>query len=425
MVLALSMNKNIRRVLSVLCLGLFAAFGAMSAPVTASAQARINSESKLSAIVIDSRSGEVLYSLRADSPRYPASVTKVMTLYLTFEALEQGTLHLDDEITMSRHAAGMQPTKLGVPAGKTLTVDNAIQAMAIQSANDVAVAMAEHLGGTETRFGAMMTLKAHDLGMINSRFVNASGLPDSRQISSAHDIAILSRSIIRDFPQYYHYLGQNQFTYGRKTMTNHNNLLRGVPGVDGLKTGYTSASGYNLAASSVQDGRRLIVVVLGGASGGRRDNEVAALLNTGFEVARRKDAGEQLADLQRLFEAPAVLLQTTPSAVELAALADRDEDGEGDADGPAAPARPVVTAGGTGNGYVVQVGAFRQKSQAQTQVSDIGRRFADVFADAEADIGDAVNGFFRAQFKGFTAESARSACTALKARRVSCIVVAP
>lgn len=426
MVLIFGMNKNLRRVLSVLCLGLFAAFGAMSAPVSANAQARINSESKLSAIVIDSRSGEVLYSLRADSPRYPASVTKVMTLYLTFEALERGTLHLTDEITMSRHAAGMQPTKLGVPAGKTLTVDDAIQAMAIQSANDVAVAMAEHLGGTETRFGAMMTMKAHDLGMTNSRFVNASGLPDSRQISSAHDIAILSRAVVRDFPQYYHYFGQNQFTYGRKTMTNHNNLLRGMPGVDGLKTGYTSASGYNLAASAVQDGRRLIVVVLGGASGGRRDNEVAALLNTGFEVARRKDAGEQLADLQRLFEAPAVLLQTTPSAVELAALADADEEGEGDADGPAAaPARPVVTAGGTGNGYVVQVGAFRQKSQAQSQVSDISRRFADVFADAQADIGDAVNGFFRAQFKGFSAESARSACTALKARRVSCMVVAP
>jgi D-alanyl-D-alanine carboxypeptidase len=416
------MIKSTRRLLSVLCLGMIAAFGAISAPAPAMAQARISSDSKLSAIVIDAGSGEVLYSLRADSPRYPASVSKVMTLYLTFEALEQGRLHLSDEVTMSRHAAGMQPTKLGVPAGKTLTVEDAIQAMCIQSANDVAVAMAEHLGGTETRFAAMMTLKAHDLGMANSRFVNASGLPDSRQISSAHDIAILSRAVVRDFPQYYHYFGQSQFTYGRKTMTNHNHLLNGVPGVDGLKTGFTSASGYNLAASAVQGDRRLIVVVLGGSTGARRDNEVASLLTTGFEVARRKDAGEQLADLQTLFQAPAAL-QPSTGQVELASN-DNEDEGEGDASEPT-PSRPVITTGGSGASYVVQVGAFRQKSAAQSQVSDISHRFSDVFAQAESEIADAVNGFFKAQFKGFTAESASSACSALRAKRISCLVVAP
>ncbi len=443
MVLVLRMFKEFRRGLGALCFGLLALCGSVGLPTVAGAQTSSSSETRFSAIVIDAQSGDVLYSVRADSPRYPASVTKVMTLYLTFEALARGDLHLNDEITMSRHAASMQPTKLGIAPGRTLSVEDAIQAMTIQSANDVAVAMAEHLGGTETRFAAMMTLKAKALGMNNSRFVNACGLPDSRQISTAHDIAILSRAIMRDFPQYYSYFGQNQFTYGRKTMTNHNNLLRTMPGVDGLKTGYTSASGYNLAASAVQGDHRLITVVLGGSSGAMRDGEVTRLLNAGFEVARRRDAGEQLASLQNLFESSQ--FAPAPSSIQLASNEDA-EDGEGD-EAPAAaappsapvriasavPTRPAAIASASaapsvsvaGGGYAVQVGAFRQRSAAQTQIRDLSRRFTDVFANVESSIGDAVNGFFRAQFTGFSAESAADACSALRAKRVSCMIIAP
>ncbi len=441
MVLVLRMFKDFRRVLSVLCLGLLALCGTVGLPALANAQTSSSSEARYSAVVIDAQSGEVLYSIRADSPRYPASVTKVMTLYLTFEALARGDLRLTDEITMSRHAASMQPTKLGIAPGKTLSVEDAIQAMTIQSANDVAVAMAEHLGGTETRFAAMMTLKAKELGMNNSRFVNACGLPDSRQISTAHDIAILSRAIMRDFPQYYSYFGQNQFTYGRKTMTNHNNLLRTMPGVDGLKTGYTSASGYNLAASAVQGNRRLITVVLGGSSGAMRDGEVARLLNAGFEVARRRDAGEQLASLQNLFESQQ--FAPAPSSIQLASNTDA-EDGEGDeAPTPtaaqpsapvriasAAPTRPAAapsasSAAVLGGGYAIQVGAFRQRSAAQSQLRTLSRRFTDILANVDEEVGSAVNGFFRAQFTGFSAESATDACSALKAKRVACMVIAP
>src|SRR5690606_10372414 len=144
---------------------------------------------------------------------------------------------------------------------QTIRVEDAIQALTVKSANDIAVALAEHLGGTETKFAALMTLRAHELGMTSTRFVNASGLPDTRQVSTARDLAVLSRSIMRDYPQYYSYFGVKQFTYGGVTMNNHNRLLRQMPGVDGLKTGFTNASGFNLAASAVRDGRRLIAVV--------------------------------------------------------------------------------------------------------------------------------------------------------------------
>jgi D-alanyl-D-alanine carboxypeptidase len=167
---------------------------------------------KYASIVVDAKSGEVLYAKRADSIRYPASVTKVMTLYLTFEALAAGRIKLDDRVVFSPHAAAQSPTKLGVAAGDSITVSEAMQAMAIKSANDAAVAMAEKLGGTESRFAALMTLRARELGMSNSHFVNASGLPDSRQVTTARDLAILSRAVMRDYPQYYRLFSQQQFT---------------------------------------------------------------------------------------------------------------------------------------------------------------------------------------------------------------------
>lgn len=385
----------------------------LSVPGAASAQVNSSSDSKFAAIVIDAATGEVMYARRADSPRYPASISKLMTLYLTFDALSTGKLKLTDEITMSRHAASMQPTKLGVRAGRTITVDEAIQAICIKSANDVAVAMAEHLGGSETRFGALMTLKAHQLGMSHTNFINASGLPDPRQVSSARDIALLSQALMRDFPQYYRYFGQRSFTYGRSTMNNHNNLLRSMPGVDGLKTGYTNASGYNLAASAVRDNTRLITVVLGGASNAQRDDRVAALLNTGFQVAEQRDQGLELADMQTLFEPRQYARIETPDDPNLYPVSDV-EVAQGDA--PAAAPR---------GDYMVQVGAFKQRSQAQTQIRDVNRRFGDVLGDFESDIGDRVNGFFRARFKGMTEEAARSACATLKASRVTCMVIGP
>jgi D-alanyl-D-alanine carboxypeptidase (penicillin-binding protein 5/6) len=346
----------------------------------------------------------------------------------------------------------MQPTKLGLAAGSTISVSDAIQAIAIQSANDMAVAMAERIGGTESRFGALMTLRAQELGMTNSRFVNASGLPDARQISSARDLAILSRAVMRDYPQYYAYFGQQQFTYQGRTMRNHNNLLTQMWGVDGLKTGYTGASGYNLAASAVRDNRRLIAVVLGGTSNASRDSQVRNLLETGFEVVRRRQNGEAITIAQSLFE-------PTPSTNEYARVDDgmteaTDGAEEGDDDGgyvrvstpnvtvapTPAVTRPVVEPrlaaaapramrpsqkSAPAGRHIVQVGAFRDRSSAQTQIREMNRRFGQYFANAESEVGDKVGGFFRARFTGFTAEAAKAACAALKAKKQTCAVIAP
>ncbi len=281
-----------------------AAFSTPAILPTAAAAAVPADQPKYAAIVVDANSGEVLYARRADSPRYPASITKVMTLYLAFEALASGKLKTSDTIVISPRAAAQPPSKLGLSAGQVITVDDAMRALAIKSANDIAVALAEKIGGTESRFAALMTLRAQELGMTNTRFVNASGLPDSRQLSSARDIAILSRAVMRDYPQYYSYFSQRQWVFRGRAMNNHNGLLHKMPGVDGLKTGFTNASGYNLAASAVRDGRRLIAVVLGGTSNAQRDNNVAQLLNTGFDVVRRRRNGEVIHVAQSMFEAP-------------------------------------------------------------------------------------------------------------------------
>jgi D-alanyl-D-alanine carboxypeptidase (penicillin-binding protein 5/6) len=298
------MFSNARRLLAAFVLA-FAAIGL--APV---AQAQVPyaqlswGEPRYAAIVVDANTGEVLFSRDADSQRYPASITKVMTLYLTFEALASGRLHLNDPIPISSHAASMPPTKLGLRPGDTITVDDAIRAMTVKSANDMAVAMAEKLGGSESQFAALMTLRARELGMINTHYANASGLPNREQTTTARDIAILSRAVMRDFPQYYSYFGLHEFTFRGATISNHNHLLDSMPGVDGLKTGFTNASGYNIAVSGVQNGHRLIAVVMGGNTWRARDANAVGLLQTGFTVMARRDRGEDIQLAQNLFEAP-------------------------------------------------------------------------------------------------------------------------
>jgi D-alanyl-D-alanine carboxypeptidase len=280
-----------RRILTSLGLASAIALGCAAPSANAQipyAQLIPQTSSKYAAIVVDAKSGEVLYAKNADASRYPASVTKVMTLYLAFEALASGKLQLDDRVVFSPRASAQSPTKLGVRAGDSITVQQAMQSMATKSANDAAVALAEKLGGTEQKFAALMTLRAQELGMTNSHFVNASGLPDSRQISTARDLAILSRAVMRDYPQYYKLFSTTAFVFRGQTMGNHNKLLYRMEGVDGIKTGFTNASGFNVAVSAVRDGRRLIAVVMGGPSGAVRDNTAQKLLTTGFDVMARR-----------------------------------------------------------------------------------------------------------------------------------------
>ncbi len=236
------------------------------------------SPSGVAAIVVDGNSGRTLYSLNENQPRHPASVTKVMTLYLLFEQLEKGRLRLDAPLMISSHAAAQAPSKLGLPPGDTIDVENAIKAVVTKSANDVAVAIAENIGGDEESFAQMMTSKAHALGMHGTHFANASGLPNSQQITTAHDLAVLGRAIQDRFPRYYRYFSTHSFAYNGALHRNHNHLLGRVEGMDGIKTGYTQASGFNLLTSVRRDGHHIVAVVLGGKTAGARDRLMANLI---------------------------------------------------------------------------------------------------------------------------------------------------
>ncbi len=229
-------------------------------------------------IVEDGATGRVLFASNAEALRHPASLTKVMTLYLLFERLQKGQIALDSVIPISAHAAAQAPTKLGLRPGQVITVDNAIKAIVTRSANDIAVAVAERLAGTESRFAEEMTRKAHELGMTHTSYVNASGLPDARQLTTAADLAVLGRDIRKRFPQYFHYFSLRSFVYEGRRIRNHDHLLGRIPGVDGIKTGFTNASGFNLMTSVRRDGHYLIAVVMGGRTWRSRDNYMTSLI---------------------------------------------------------------------------------------------------------------------------------------------------
>ena len=229
-------------------------------------------------IVVDANTGDVLHSTNPDAQRFPASLTKVMTLYLLFERLEAGRARLDTEMPVSRHASLQSPTKLGLRAGQTLSVEDAIQALVTKSANDAAVVVAEYLGGSEEQFAIQMTRKARALRMTRTVYKNASGLPDTAQVTTARDQALLGLAIQDRFPQYYRYFATQSFAYRGVRMSNHNRLLGRVQGVNGIKTGFTRASGFNLLSAVQRGDRRLVAVVLGGTSGGARDARMRSLI---------------------------------------------------------------------------------------------------------------------------------------------------
>jgi D-alanyl-D-alanine carboxypeptidase len=230
-------------------------------------------------IVIDANSGEVLHEAKPDEPRHPASLTKIMTLYLLFEQLEAGKLKLDTPLPVSKEAAGQMPTKLGLKPGSTLAVEDAIKGMVTRSANDAAVVVAEAIAGDEDAFAKLMTRKAQALGMSRTIYKNASGLPDSGQITTARDQSTLGRAVQERFPRYYKYFSIRTFVFRGQSIGNHNNLLGRVEGVDGIKTGYVNASGFNLVTSVHRGNRYLVAVVMGGSSAGSRDAKMRDLIS--------------------------------------------------------------------------------------------------------------------------------------------------
>ena len=435
---------------------------------------QFTSQPKYASIVVDAKSGEVLYEQSPDAHRYPASITKIMTMYLTFEALAQGKLSYDDRVVISPHAAAQAPSKVGLRAGQTISVRDAMDAIAVLSANDMAVAMAEKIGGTEAHFAEMMTAKAKQLGMNNSQFVNASGLPDTRQLTTARDISILSRAVLRDYPQNYALFGTRQFTYLGRTTKNHNHLLGTMPGVDGIKTGFTNASGFNLAASAVRDNRRLIAVVMGGSSTASRDTHVADLLDAGFTVMHKREAGQQTTIAQNLREpAPIGMVARPPveqgdgeqagmhivvdgkpqtATSKLQAKADpqvcrkvrnkrhklvtrcvkqavNDDLGLKGAHGhkgeavQKTPAK-TETAAAPGGEWQVQLGAYKNPTLARSQMAKLNSKFAQELAASQGHV-EQSSGNYRVRFAGLSADQARSACASIKAQGQDCMALRP
>jgi D-alanyl-D-alanine carboxypeptidase len=281
------------------------AFGlaALLAPTTASARhhgaahrarapvnwanVSLTDPNKDAALIMDGVSGRVLYARNAHALRHPASLTKMMTLYLLFESIKRGQTSMQTMMPVSEHAAIQHPTKLYLHTGDSIDVDDAIKAIVVLAANDVAVVIAEYLGGTEDHFGELMTQKARELGMNDTFYHNASGLPDDRQISTASDLAVLARHLAYDFPQYFHYFSTTGFIYHGRYYHGHDNLLGRYDGADGIKTGYTEASGFNLVSSVTRGGTQIIGVVMGGRTAHMRDKEMMRLLdNTYAQIAQ-------------------------------------------------------------------------------------------------------------------------------------------
>ena len=248
------------------------------------------------AIVVDANSGNVLHSSNPDARRHPASLTKIMTLYMLFEQLEAGKLKLDSELKVSEHAASQSPTKLGLRAGSTIQVEDAIKGIVTRSANDASVVVAEAIAGDEDDFAELMTRKAQALGMTRTVYKNASGLPDDDQVTTARDQSILGRAVQERFPRYYKYFSTRSFTFRGQWISNHNRLLGRVEGVDGIKTGYIRSSGFNLVTSVNRGNRYVVAVVMGGSSAGSRDERMRELLSEHIGKAATKRSAPMIAE---------------------------------------------------------------------------------------------------------------------------------
>ena len=407
--------------------GLFAALalsGAMLASVPALA-------AKYAAIVVDARTGEVLHEENADVITYPASLTKMMTLYLTFDALDEGRLTLDQALPVSSWAEAQSPTKLGLRAGQSIRVEQAILGLVTKSANDASVVLAEALGGSEARFAEMMTRKARELGMRNTVFRNANGLPNMEQVTTARDFSILSRAMLSDHSRYYPYFSRRNFVYGGRSLHNHNRLMSRYEGMDGIKTGYTVASGFNLAASAVRDGRRLVAVVLGGKSAVSRDTRMAAILDKSFGKTHRDPDAPVVARAEpEEDDAPPVKKPAKTTTVAKAKPPAKPESMAQLASAVATPAAaaPPAARGRDADVWGVQVGAFSSRDAGNKALVQATKQAPFLLRNAKKNVVEVKTGqtkVFRARMTGLDEKSARQVCSELTRHGHRCVPVSP
>ncbi len=425
-------------------------------------------EAKFASLVMDAKTGAVLEEYNADARNYPASLTKMMTLYVTFEALKAGRLKTAQRLGVSPAAAAQRPSRIDLVPGQTVTVEEAILAVTVKSANDAAVVLAEALAGSEPRFAQIMTQKARELGMSATTFRNASGLPNPGQVTTARDMATLARALIRDYPQYYHYFNVREFDFDGATIPTHNHLLVRYDGADGIKTGYIHASGYNLVTSAVRDGRRLIGVVLGGRTSAMRDHSMMRLLDVAFYRSAplrlasyskvQLPAGGNANDAQPAEPVGATVAEQAGASPTLAAaIASADEpdaqaeaqaaaqpeiqvealpEAQGDAQPDSQPSNANHLAGmeeatleGTPetSWWGIQVGAYHHYAQAHAAASRAQRR-SPALADAAVSVIRVRAGahtLFRARLVGLSEHQARLACTYLHRHRGVCLLINP
>jgi len=427
--------------------------------ILAGASPAAEANSKYAAIVIDARTGKTLYARNADAARYPASLTKMMTLYMLFEAMAAGRVNKSTPVPFSKNAAAEPPTKLGVKAGGAVPVETAIYALITRSANDVATAVGEMLAGSEQAFAQRMTARARSLGMGSTTFRNAHGLPNTAQKTTARDLAILSVALREHFPQYYSYFSTRGFNYGKQRINTHNRMFGRIEGVDGIKTGYTRASGFNLATSVQAGGRYVVAVVMGGQSGRSRDDHMAELLREylpkastrgGGALVARAPIGREVAEIAQsavaavasvalphrdaptpdsrpaetatAFAAPERVVTAAVVPAARPSMPVQEEIGEGDID--------TVETGSTTapiHGWVIQIASAGSESEALDLLSRTAAEHARVLAGrtpfTEPFVKDGVR-YHRARYAGFASKNAAwDACGALKKQRVACYAV--
>ena len=422
---------------------------ALSLCVLAASQvfASEQAQARYASIIVDADTGEVLRSRNADTHRYPASLTKMMTLYLLFEAVDSGRLGLNSKLKVSKRAARQPASKLGLNAGSTIRVEDAVRALVVKSANDIAVVVAEALGKTEKRFAERMTRKARALGMSSTTFRNASGLPNRAQRSTARDMATLARALMRDFPHRYHYFDDQRFRYRGREHRTPNRLLGHYRGIDGIKTGYIRASGFNLVASAERNDRRIIAVVFGGKTARSRNKHMAALLDMGFErLASRRSAHNRLLVVgtprppsSSALAAPAprhkpatIRLAAAPAAAPVESIGARSPE---PVEIAASPLLPPVKPGGAGEGLAgaaaadwiwgVQVGAYTTVTAAEIALRRAAVR-APLLNGAAPTLVPRAEGratLYRARFMGLHKNDANRACQTLRPAPIPCAVI--